>query len=478
MSANEQASRFSDKHTFTLEEVEEAATIKRSQAPWQSKLVNVTTAHRTLAGRQFIIQQIAYWATVLGLAVAVATTPGQNRASMGTWLVVSFVSWLVRVALFLPTYYVSPAVMAKSVGRKILPLLIIIIACGYWIWTLLLFVGPELTVRELLICAGFITICISMTALWPVTPAAVVIYNVVLWGAFSSILYIRGAAEIPAIIALNLTVIFILWIYIYISVRQVEPQMARSDEADIANEKLRQANKSLKELQEKTQRTLAMRSVFFAGANHDLKQRLHGTKLRFISARAALRPYPEISQALNAVSNEIDSLEEYMGALLEHAKIESLDMEIQLRTIAIQTIFQKLDMQFEKTAQSMGVPLTFRFTTLKIGTDAALLHRILENLISNALKFTRGRVLVTARKSSRGILIQVWDQGPGIKPDAHERIFEAFHQESDNPGSKGYGLGLSIVKLLADGLGYKIKLKSALGRGTCFTVVIPDGFAL
>lgn len=469
---SEQDNWFRSSKGFSREELREAAEIGSTQGKGHRLLINVTASHHSLAGRQFLVQQIAYWVTVLGVLVADLTEGGEmathSGVSTSTWLIVSFVTWVVRAALFLPTYIASPATVARSVLLKLLPVFIVIIASGYWIWTLTLFVGPSITLRELFLCVGFLSISIAMTAMWPVTPIAVIIYNVVLWGALSISLYVRGAVQLPALMFFLLCILLILWIYVFISIQ--------------ANAKLRQANDALEDLQEKTQRTLAMRSAFFAGASHDLKQRLYGTKLIIISARSALRNYPDLAQALTPLGQEIDSLEGFMGAILDHAKVESLSMDVKLRTVDIQSLFQNLDLQFERTARSKEVALSFRFTPIKIGSDAAMLHRILSNLISNALKFTRphGKVLVNARKSAGSVLIQVWDQGPGIKPDAQERIFEAFHQEQPDATmeNQGYGLGLSIVKNLSDSLGYKIRIKSKLGSGTCFTVCVPDGFQL
>jgi len=112
-----------------------------------------------------------------------------------------------------------------------------------------------------------------------------------------------------------------------------------------------------------------------------------------------------------------------------------------------------------------------------VSTDASMLLRILENLVSNALKYTRESVLICARQRGPCLELQVWDQGPGIQADAHQRIFEAFHREEgpDEEGRsrKGSGLGLAIVKRFADRLGYAVQVRSVLGRGSCFSVLIP-----
>ena len=106
----------------------------------------------------------------------------------------------------------------------------------------------------------------------------------------------------------------------------------------------------------------------------------------------------------------------------------------------------------------------------------AMLVRILENLVSNAIKFSRGRVLLSARRRPDGIQIDVRDQGPGIPSDYVGVVFDAFYQAPGTPGQtpQGVGLGLAIVKRLADALGYRVEVHSRPGRGTLMRLVIPS----
>ena len=112
-----------------------------------------------------------------------------------------------------------------------------------------------------------------------------------------------------------------------------------------------------------------------------------------------------------------------------------------------------------------------------VSTDASMLLRILENLVSNALKYTRHSILVCARRRGNCLALQVWDQGPGIQANAHQRIFEAFHREEEPDAygrrHEGLGLGLAIVKRFADRLGYAVQVRSVFGKGSCFVVLIP-----
>jgi signal transduction histidine kinase len=99
----------------------------------------------------------------------------------------------------------------------------------------------------------------------------------------------------------------------------------------------------------------------------------------------------------------------------------------------------------------------------------------LENLIGNAVKFTRGGVLVAARRRAGSWCIEVWDQGPGIPEGSLNQIFAAFYQERAyaDPQQVGVGLGLAIVKRFADGLKYALEVHSREGRGSVFKVSLP-----
>lgn len=471
---------FSKFHHFTQDDIEKSVEITSQQGAVSKSLIHVTTAHRNLVGRQFLVQQVAYWITVGGIAVAETSVPSLSDQAMRWWLAVSFLSWLVRILTFVPVYFLPPAVVAKSLPLKLSPLLIIVIACAYWIWTISLFAGPFLTVREVIMCIGFLAISISMTGMWPVTPVAVVVYNTVLWGALTHSFYTHHLATIPVLITLNVIVLVILWLNVFVSISQVKTQLNRSDEVDILNASLRSANAALEVLKNSAYKALETRSVFFAQASHDFKQRLHGAKLMVLAALQATQSGESPQVALQRLGEEIDSLEFYMNSVLDFARTEALDAGTQLRPTNIQSLFQKLDLHFEDIAIENGVRLTVRPTNIRIGTDAPMLYRMLENLVSNAVKFTRSGVLVSARIRQDGIFIEVWDQGPGVKQEAQHRIFDAFHQEAPQGGPRkpGMGLGLAIVQRFATRLNYEIKIRSVVGQGTVFRIVIPKEFLI
>jgi signal transduction histidine kinase len=166
-----------------------------------------------------------------------------------------------------------------------------------------------------------------------------------------------------------------------------------------------------------------------------------------------------------------------MTDVLEFARLESGILIPDRKVLRLQQVFQRIELQFEDISSARSVDLRVRATSLSLRSDGAMLVRILENLVSNAIKFTRARVLVAARRLHGNVHIEVRDRGDGIPPDCVDKIFDAFYQgqATQEDAREGVGLGLAIVKRLADALGYRVEVISSPGRGTLMRLVVPGG---
>jgi signal transduction histidine kinase len=134
---------------------------------------------------------------------------------------------------------------------------------------------------------------------------------------------------------------------------------------------------------------------------------------------------------------------------------------------------QGIELQFESLAIQRDVRLRTRATPLCIRTDAVMLGRVLENLVSNALKFTRCNVLVVARSRGHEVCLEVWDQGDGLDVNRLEGGAASPTGRNSSTHRDGFGLGLLIVRRLVDALGYRIEVRSKAQRGTLVRIVIP-----
>ncbi len=216
---------------------------------------------------------------------------------------------------------------------------------------------------------------------------------------------------------------------------------------------------------------------FLAAASHDLVQPLHAARLFLAAADRALLS-PETSVVLERVGDSLTAAEQLLGSLLDISKLDAGALPVQRETFAADALLTPLAREFEALAASRGLVFRFRPTRAVLHSDQALLRRVLQNFLSNAMRYTRqGRVLLGVRRAGDGLRIEVWDTGPGIVPAQQRVIFEEFRrlQAEDAVGERGLGLGLAISERIARLLGHGLTLRSWPGRGSVFALTVPLG---
>ncbi|HEU4459816.1 MAG TPA: ATP-binding protein [Methylibium sp.] len=235
------------------------------------------------------------------------------------------------------------------------------------------------------------------------------------------------------------------------------------------------------------------KTQFFAAASHDLRQPLHAMGLFAEALRAKLSaPQPggsgggnaEVLHLVGSIDASVDALEGLFGELLDITKIDTGGVEPRPVDFSLRELFRRLALQYEPTAFEKGLALRFRGHHRHVFGDPVLVDRIVRNLVSNAIRYTRdGGILVGARVRAGRVLIQVWDTGVGIPKAEQPRVFDEFYQVQgggadaplDAHQAKGLGLGLAIVRRLALLTDAPLSLASEPGRGTVFTVSLPQG---
>ena len=153
--------------------------------------------------------------------------------------------------------------------------------------------------------------------------------------------------------------------------------------------------------------------------------------------------------------------------------IETGNIEVKFENIRIADLFNELSREFAPVAAAKGFLFQIRPVDAMISTDPLLLSRILRNLISNALRYSTkpgSKIVLGARRRPQGkIQIGVYDQGPGIEAADREKIFDAFYRGKSSEGmEEGFGLGLSIVRGLAQRLSIPVSVASRVGKGSVF----------
>ena len=209
------------------------------------------------------------------------------------------------------------------------------------------------------------------------------------------------------------------------------------------------------------------RSRLMAMVGHDLKQPLQVVSILLDTLLAHLDNHPDAAPRVRLLRESLDRIAEGLDGLALASTVGA--RVTALRDFPVSEVLRRIEPTWHEHAARKGIELRVAHSSADITSDLTMLSAIVDNLVGNAIKYTsRGCVLVGCRRGIDRLSIQVLDTGPGIKSTQLEKIFEAFHQE--NPTSDGLGLGLSIVQYTAAALGHAVRVSSALGQGSVFSV--------
>ncbi len=210
------------------------------------------------------------------------------------------------------------------------------------------------------------------------------------------------------------------------------------------------------------------KTKFLAAASHDLRQPLFalGLYTEMLEHETDVSKTREISQL---IKQSFDSLKGLLDALLDISKLDAGVVKVEKKSFRLQEIFDRILFDYEPMARENNIALRIVPTSAVVYSDPSLVERILRNLVSNAINYTReGCVLVGLKRCGDHYEARVYDTGIGIPQNELGNIFQEFHQLSnpERAREKGIGLGLSIVKRLLALLGENITVHSTPGKGT------------
>jgi len=220
---------------------------------------------------------------------------------------------------------------------------------------------------------------------------------------------------------------------------------------------------------------------FLAAASHDLLQPLNAARLfnAALRGQAGLLHHPQVEQLADRVENSLHAAEELLDGLLDISRLDSGAIQPELGDFSAGVLLDSLKEQFAPVAAHRGLELRVHATRVQVHTDQRMLRRVLQNLISNALRYTRnGRVVLgVRRRSGDQVEFQVIDTGPGIAVESQGVIFEEFRRlDQQSPwGERGLGLGLSICDRIVHILRTQLTVRSVPGRGSAFGVRVARG---
>lgn len=252
-----------------------------------------------------------------------------------------------------------------------------------------------------------------------------------------------------------------------VSIRTEQLQSAMSD--------LEQSSHSLAQAKEVAEHASESKSRFLAAVSHDLLQPLSAARL----STSILRDTPlndECAELVEQVYRCLITLENILRTLLDISKLEAGAIKPEVKEFALSDFLNGLRREYTPAADRKRLRFRLLETALSVRSDPVLLRRILQNFISNAIRYTqKGGVVIGCRRRGDKVRIEIWDTGVGIAQADDRRIFDEFYRgkRKAGGGSEGMGLGLSIVKHVAAVLGLTIDFRSVEGRGSMFCVTVP-----
>ncbi|MBA3033053.1 MAG: HAMP domain-containing histidine kinase [Gammaproteobacteria bacterium] len=239
--------------------------------------------------------------------------------------------------------------------------------------------------------------------------------------------------------------------------------------------RIAKATATLRHERDEAEAAAQSRGRFFAAASHDLRQPVQALGLFVDRLERDARSSPLLPR-VSQLAQTVRSLQELLDTLFDYSRLDGKVYQVERRPVSASDVIGHLIDDFAEVAHAKGLDLRTRIGECWLMTDPAMLHRILLNLLSNAVRHTwQGGILVASRCGATHTRIEIWDTGPGIPATAHAAIFEELVQ-LDNPErdpAKGLGLGLAIVRRTAALLDHPVNLCSRIGHGSRFTITIP-----
>ena len=244
-------------------------------------------------------------------------------------------------------------------------------------------------------------------------------------------------------------------------------------------EELTRLNDALARAKRDAEEANVSKTRFLAAASHDILQPLNAARL-YVTSLVERQGSGEDARLVSNVDASLEAVEEILGALLDISRLDSGALRPEISSFRLDELLRQLEVEFEPLARAKGLALAFVPTTRSVRSDRRLLRRLLQNLVSNAIKYTpQGRVLIGCRLKDGRLRIDVYDTGLGIPQSKKREIFREFHRLDQGAKiARGLGLGLSIVERIARVLDHRIVVESKSGRGSHFSITVPLAPAL
>ena len=235
--------------------------------------------------------------------------------------------------------------------------------------------------------------------------------------------------------------------------------------------KAQQALEKAKYAAEKANRD---KSYFLAQASHDLRQPMQALNI-FIAALFDEKLSAKEHDILSKIEASAQNLSNLLNNLLDISKLDSGGIKYEPQEFNIGGLIQNIANEYSELASCKHIKFHALIHNGDVYSDPILIERIIRNLLSNAFKYTKNKIVLGCKREQDNIRIMILDNGPGISEAEKSKIFEEFYQSSDiiDNRKQGAGLGLTIVSKIATVIDTKIEISSKLGQGSCFSFLLP-----
>lgn len=265
-----------------------------------------------------------------------------------------------------------------------------------------------------------------------------------------------------------------------ITERKRAEETLRQDHVQL-EQRVRERTDDLEQAKREAELANTSKSRFLAAASHDLRQPLQSIGMYL----SVLSREPGISagqlEICDKIHTSLDTINNLLNALLDISRLQSGAITPEKKDFPLRDILSWIITDTKQQAEEKGLRLDYFLCDSTVHTDPSLLERIIENFVINAIRYTeQGEIIINCQPGEDKTVISVTDTGVGIPQEELQLIFEEYYQ-LDNPMRdryKGLGLGLSIVKHIAQLLDHKLDVRSTPGQGSTFTIEVPLGAAV
>lgn len=237
---------------------------------------------------------------------------------------------------------------------------------------------------------------------------------------------------------------------------------------------LTRVNRELAEARAAAEEANIGKTRFFAAAGHDILQPLNAARL-YSSALVERLGTSDNKPLVRNIDSALESVETILGAVLDISRLDTGAMKPRITSVPLDNLLRRIKTDFAPMAREKNLEFVIVASSLRVRSDVNLLRRLVQNLVSNAIKYTiSGKILIGARRRGNDVVIEVLDSGIGIPSSKFRTVFKEFARLDEGARTaSGLGLGLSIVDRISRVLNHPVELSSVQGKGTIFRVSVP-----